>query len=121
MKQLTLEQEVKRLSHREDPETSRMAAKAVIITKRLNKQEKEVYETLKRHDRGTAGYTAKELAYLMGGEYQKNYFKIQRRLSGLLRKHKAGRVKIDGTISFEENPNREEMIVRNGCFVWRAV
>jgi len=121
MHQLTIEQEVKRLSHERDPETSREAAKAIVVSGRLNKQEKEVYETLKRHDRGTAGYTAKELAYLMGSEHQKNYFKIQRRLSGLLRKRKAGRVRIDGTISFEEKPDRGEMIVRNGCFVWRAV
>lgn len=120
MNQLTLEQEANKLSHRHDPDTSRDAAKAVVISGGLNKQEKEVYETLYRHDRGTAGYTAKELAYLMGGKYEKNYFKIQRRLSGLLRKGRAGRIRVDGTLSFEENPPKKEMITRDGCCVWAA-
>ncbi len=107
------------LSHRDDPGTSYAAADRLINSGELNRQEQEVYEVMKRHNR-PAGYTAKELAYIMTGDYTKNYFKVQRRLSGLRHKGKAGRVKIDGTITFAESPDRKDLIERNNCCVWRA-
>jgi len=107
------------LSHSNDPATSYDAVDKLIKNGELNRQEQEVYEVLKRHDR-PAGYTAKELAFIMTGDFTKNYFKVQRRLSGLRHKDKAGRAKPDGTITFAESPDRKDLIIRDGRCVWRA-
>jgi len=112
------------LCHTNDTASSYIAADKLIKSGKLSQQEAEVYETLKRHDRDV-GYTAKELAFLMSDsdnltEYMKDYYKIQRRLSGLRRKSKAGRVRIDGTLTFSDSPNKNELRERLGCCVWRA-
>ena len=107
------------LSHSNDPTTSYDAIDRIINSGELNRQEQEVYEVLKRHDR-SAGYTAKELAFIMIGDFTKNYFKVQRRLSGLRNKGKAGRVKTDSTITFAESPARKDLIIRDARCVWRT-
>jgi len=97
--QLTLEQEANRLCHRNDPDTSRDAAKEMIVSGRLNRQEQEVYNDIRRYiiDCNHTNFTAKELAV----DYH-NYFVIQRRLSGLYDKDK-----------IEKTGER-----RAGCKVW---
>lgn len=107
------------LAHTNDAITSYKAADKMIESGKLNEQEAEVYDVLKRHDRD-AGYTAKELAFLMEGVYETCYFKIQRRLSGLRRKGKVGRIRLDGKLDFSETPNRNEIMERNGCCVWKV-
>ncbi len=107
------------LSHSKDPATSYEAVDRIINSGELNRQEQEVYEALKGHDR-PEGYTAKELAKEMTGNYAENYHKVERRFTGLRHKGKAGRVKKDGTLTFAGEIIIEEMEVRNRCCVWRA-
>lgn len=103
------------LARKNDPETSKDAARKLVESGRLTKQEWLVYDVLKRHAR-SAGYTAKELAYLMNDkQYAGNkYFMISRRLSGLYRKCKAEFVT---TII----RGQTEVVKREGCRAWKAI
>lgn len=106
------------LARKNDPETSKDAAHKLVESGRLTKQEWLVYDVLKRHAR-PAGYTAKELAYLIDdkdykGDNTKKYLMVDRRFSGLFNKGKAKivTVLIDG---YKEN------VRRNGCYAWEAI
>jgi len=114
--QMTFEQHL--LARKNDPQTSVDAARKLVESSRLTKQEWLVYDVLKRHDR-PAGYTAKELAYLIDdkdykGDNTKKYLMVDRRFSGLFNKSKAEIVTviIDG---YQQN------VRRNGCYAWRAI
>ena len=71
------------LCHTKDPKTSYDAAEKMIDTGELQRQEKEVLEKIRKlYKHPASWFTAKSLSRLSG----LNYFKIQRRISGLERK-----------------------------------
>jgi len=98
---------VKCLSHTNDPETSKEAAVKMVKSGALSREEKEVLNAIKLHlswrkqfDE-SEDFTAKEVHYYRG----LNYYKIQRRLSGLRNK---GKIERTGD-------------KRDGCCVWRLL
>lgn len=97
--------EANKLCHRNDPETSREAAKKMVKSGKIQGQERLVYFIIQRYKNTFTKYhqfdfTAKEL---VNHTYTLNYFQIQRRLSGL---HRKGYIERTGE-------------KRNGCAVWR--
>ena len=93
------------LCHKNDPETSIEAARKMVDSGKLSRQEKMVLRGIQHHLIGghRKDFTAKELAKWMLGHFPTNYYMIQRRLSGLYRK---GKIKRTGQ-------------KRNGCCVWK--
>lgn len=93
------------LSHTNDPATSYAAAKEMVESGKLNRQEQEIWSAFLglRGCWGWNGCTAKELARYMSGGNERNYYTIQRRLSGL---HNKGKIERTGE-------------KRDGCCVWR--
>jgi len=95
--------ELKTLFHRNDPETSEMAADKLVKNGELNRQERQVWNSIIWFlSDGSKDFTARELADWCPGDH---YFTIQRRLSGL-RNHD----KIERTGE-----------KRNGCMVWKII
>lgn len=95
------------LAHTNDPQTSFDAGQKMVDLGKLNRQEQAVYEAiLKRaYLLGSIGpdFTPKEIAAWVEGDYNKNYYIAQRRLSGLRAK---GKIERTGE-------------KRDGCCVWR--
>ena len=97
------------LSHRQDPPTSFEAADRMVKSGRLNRQEQEVWEALKKAmvnmssclSTDHCNFTAKQLSGWSGIDY----FIVQRRFSGLRNK---GRIERTGE-------------KRNGCMVWKII
>lgn len=83
----------KTLCHKSDPETSHEAAEKMVKSGKLSRQEKMVFRGIRHHLIGghREDFTALELARWMIGDFPKNYYIIQRRLSGLHRKGKIER------------------------------
>ena len=102
--QLTLESEYqsKLLTHRKDPKTSRRAAKRMIKSGKLTKQQKAVLNIIRQYCQDHKDFTPLDLA---GGQRNSLYFAIQRRKNELELK---GFIKKTG----------EE---RDNCEVWRLV
>jgi hypothetical protein len=96
------------LSHRDDPDTSRKAAKKMVKSGTLSRQERRVYETIKRYVRcyEDADFTTKTIAIRMTDyPYHKAYEICRRRFSGLFNKFK---IVLTGE-------------VRDGCRVWKLL
>lgn len=99
--------EVKKLCHRDDPETSHEAAKKMIESGELNRQEERVWDAIKSYinfnkqvkDVIITDFTPKEICEII----KIGYHVIQRRLSGL---HRKGKIERTGQ-------------KRNGCAVWK--
>jgi len=108
------------IAHSKDPITSYEAGDKMLRYGKLNEQEQLVYEALLANNR-PEGHTPYELAALMKGDSQRNYFMIQRRLHGLRQKFKAKRVCKDFSLTCEEKPNRNKLLIRDGCCAWRAI
>ena len=90
------------LSHRDDPATSYEAADKMVKSGKLARQEQGVFNDICRWiiDCDHKDFTAREIAdWVVSGDY----YKIQRRLSGLRNK---GKIERTGE-------------KRNGCRVWR--
>ena len=75
--QLTFE---RALAHRKDPETSRQAARRMVESERLSKQQKAVLEIMRKFPKDN--FTPYELA----GGFNALYFAIERRKNELCRK-----------------------------------
>lgn len=89
----------KTLVRKTDPQTSKDAARKIVESGALNRQEDEVWRMLKGFD-CDEGLTMRELSELSGLDY----FMCQRRISGIFRKNKA---KIVGE--------------KDGMRLWRAI
>ena len=102
------------LSHTLDPATSYEAADRMVRSGELEKQEQEVYNDISRYiiDGHHKDYTPKELAHWQTGNDKENYYRIERRQSGLCNKGYIERISINNN----GNPPWER---RNGCCVWR--
>jgi len=100
-------------AHRDDPDTSFDAAKTLVASGELTKQETEVWNWGRKFQT-TAGITPKELASKLQskhyGNYHAVYHKIQRRLSGLEQKSKVERFLVG-----------DKQLVRNKSGVWRFI
>jgi len=94
--------EARLVTHKDDQETSFEAAQKMVKSRALGKQEEEVYKaivTILSAPPITDDFTAKEIASWCWVDY----YKIQRRFSGLYRKGK-----------IERTGER-----RDGCCVWK--
>ena len=92
------------IAHRNDPQTSYDAGQKMIDSGKLQEQEKEVLKQIKRlYSHPAAWFTAKSLARMSG----LNYYKVQRRLSGLERK---GHIINTGT----KNEGCKVMVLKGG-------
>ncbi len=83
--------EVNRLCRTDDPQTSKDAAKRMVDSGKLSRQEKAVFDEILRYNEAwskdfTTKDIAKWMAYLMG--YDKAYEICRRRFSGLFNKFK---------------------------------
>lgn len=94
-------------SHVGDPATSYEAGDRMVKTGALSRQEREVLKAIKDYLYIHDTFTAKEIASMLSvgriADYADNYFKVQRRLSGL---HRKGLIERTGER-------------RNNCCVWR--
>ncbi len=100
--------ELKTLFHKRDPETSKEAAEKMVKSGKLNRQEREVYNDIRRYiiDCNCTDFTAKELAIWcpwVRSRPNNAYYIIQRRLSGLKNK---GKIERTGG-------------KRDGCCIWK--
>jgi hypothetical protein len=96
------DQEVKKLHHADDPETSKVATRKTV--KKLHAQQQEVLNAIWEHYRNS-DFTAKELAMTMARNFTRNYqyyyYMVSRRLGEL-----------------GDNIERTGE-ARDGCSVWR--
>lgn len=95
------------LAHRNDPITSYRAGERMVRTGKLNKQEREVLRACRDYLSIHDDFTAKDIAGMLSvgntRSYTEQYFKVQRRFSGLRRK---GYIERNGE-------------TRDDCKVWR--
>jgi len=93
------------LSHRDDPQTSYVAADNMIKSGALSSQEEDVLGEINIHVGKDKDFTAKELAWESQDKFYGSgisYYTIQRRLSGI---HRKGLIERTGE-------------KRDGCCVW---
>jgi len=108
------------LAHKDSPETSKDAAKRMVESGALARQEKWVYERIKKYRNDD--FTTKDIAALaweVGVEYHKAYDLCRKRFSGLERKGK-----IELVYEIVPHPKILNMKLkrpkqRDGCRVWR--
>jgi len=116
--------EAKTLFHRNDPETSQIAAEKMVESGALSRQEEEVWGAIidcVRFARRNH-FTAKELTQSFYFDTHINaYHTIQRRLSGLCNKGKIKRIKIGEKRIGATDLFKPIYKKRDGCCVWRLV
>ena len=97
------------LAHSNDQITSYRAGERIARTGELSRQEREVHQACKDYLAIHVDFTAKDIAGIMSVKnirnFQDNYYKVQRRFSGLHRK------------GFIERTDKR----RDDCCVWRLV
>jgi len=118
------------LARKDDPQTSKDAAKKMVESGELSRQEKMVYDAILRYinvnplSRITKGFTTKDIAKSMSefrryADYFKWYDICRKRFSGLERKGKIeviviGKKRLGATQLFDKIYKR-----RDGCRCWR--
>ena len=96
------------LARKEDPQTSKDAAKKMVESGALSRQEQMVYKTIKYYIEihSHKDFTTKDIAtWIMSMSYHKAYDICRKRFSGLANK---GKIKLTGGR-------------RDGCRVWKIV
>lgn len=112
----TQERQVMALAHTDGPQTSKDAAKKMVESGALSRQEKWVYEAIRGRYRRFGDFTPKDIAKWLSWpksnamSYDKAYEICRRRFSGLEDKGK-----ID--VVWEQLKIKQ----RDGCRVWRLV
>ena len=108
-------------AHANDVRTSYDAGQRMVESGKMSYQENQVFgwiqDYLEEHPIDK-DFTARELAMW---RYANKYDVIQRRLSGLRRKSKIGRVRLDGGICCGPKPNTQYLEVRDTYCVWRVL
>jgi len=100
------------LSHKNDPNTSKEAARKFVAAGGLSLQEQRVYQALRTFC-GKDGLTMGELAGFMAGNVTGNYFMCQRRISGIGQKGKAKRKEL-----YVNNNGKPVYQSRDGYAIW---
>lgn len=103
------------LARTENPQTSKDAAKKMVESGALSRQEKWVYEEIIRYSRLSEDFTTKDIAgWTYAVAYHKAYDICRRRFSGLERKNKIHRICLGVNSKTGKNIYRQ----RNGCCVY---
>jgi len=117
---------VNKLCRTENPQTSKDAAKRMVESGELNRQEKEVYDLMIRYDKYQSnGFTTKNIAaYMNYRPYYKAYDICRKRFSGLERKGKIELVQTGVKVINPEQVPSLRIVKpvykrRDGCRVWR--
>ena len=102
------------LARTNGPQTSKDAAKKIVSTGELSRQEKRVYNAIihyHRNDKFTTKDAAYWLAFERGYSFDKAYLICARRFSGLRNKGKIERISINNT-------GKPPWKKRDDCCVW---